>query len=86
MSRVRVGRRDASAVGELLQVIGEEGEAARDVRANAARWAGAIQRTMERSDLQTVASVLLEASEDKAISSPRRRNARYWSAKLESRV
>jgi hypothetical protein len=86
MSRVRVGKRDASTVGELLQVIGQDRGAAGDVRANAAYWAGAMQRIMERGDLQTVAWVLFEASEDKAMSSSRRRNARYWSAKLEARV
>jgi hypothetical protein len=86
MGTVRVRKRDLSAVGELLQAIGQGEHVAGDLRLNAMHWAGAIRRTMERSELQTVAWVLLEASEDKALPAPRRHNARYWAAKLEAHV
>jgi hypothetical protein len=85
MAKIRVGGRAVSRVGRLLRNISSDASVAPDVRANAAYWAAAVRGTMERRDLQTLAWILLDASNEKGISLTQRRSARYWAANLEAR-
>jgi hypothetical protein len=86
MVKIRVGGRAASRVGRLLRKISRDAGVAPDVRSNAAHWSGAVRRTMNRRDVQTLAWVLLDASQEKSIPLARRRSARYWAANFEART
>jgi hypothetical protein len=86
MAKIRVGGRAALQVGKLLKAISGDTGVAPDVRANTAYWAGAVRRTMDQRDLQTLAWVLLDASQEKGVPLTRRRSAQYWAANLEARV
>ena len=83
MGNVKIGAQRAARVGSLLQKLGEEPALPADVQANAAYWATAMTRKMDRRDIQTVAWLLLEASGDRQMPSADRHSARYWAAYLE---
>jgi hypothetical protein len=57
------------------------------LRANAALWAGRMERTMDRRDLQRVVWLLQSASKNGG-GMPRgeRRLARRWAAHLQARI
>jgi uncharacterized protein (UPF0147 family) len=86
MVRVRLGGRPAVQVGRLLRNVSNDTGVAPDVRANAAYWASAVRRTMDYRDLQTLAWVLQDVSQERAVPLLQRRSARYWAANIEART
>jgi hypothetical protein len=83
MGNVKIGARDAVRVGGLLQKLGGQQGLPADLQANAAYWATAMARRMDRRDIQTVAWLLLEASGHRHVPFADRRTARYWAAYLD---
>jgi hypothetical protein len=86
MTRVRVGRRDATTVGRLLREIGGRKGLSAGLQSDADRWASAIDRTMDSSDLERLALLLRQASAERGLASSYRDAARYWAAYLEGRI
>ncbi len=86
MRKVKIGSLRAARVSGLLRKLGSDQAVPSDLRANAAYWARAVARKMDRRDLQTVAWLLLSASGERRVSFSHRRNARYWGTYLEGRI
>jgi hypothetical protein len=86
MRKVKVGSFRAARVSGLLRKLGTDQRTPSDLRANAAYWATAMARKMDRRDLQTVSWLLLSASGERRVSFSNRRNARYWATYLEGRI
>lgn len=86
MRKIKVGSFRAARVSGFLRKLGSDQRTPSDLRANAAYWARAMSRKMDRRDLQTVAWLLLSASGERRVSFSNRRNARYWATHLESRI
>jgi hypothetical protein len=86
MTKVRVGRRDAATVGRLLEEISQGPGLSADLQHKVGWCAAAVDRTMDRSDLEHVAVLLRQASTERGLSNTHRNAARYWAAYLEGRV
>jgi hypothetical protein len=86
MRKVKIGSIHAARVSGLLRKLESDQAVSSDLRANAAYWARAMARKMDRRDLQTVAWLLLSASGEGHVPFARRRNARYWATYLEGRI
>jgi hypothetical protein len=86
MTKVRVGRRDAATVGRLLEEISQGQGLSAHLQHKVGRSVAAVDRTMDRSDLERVTVLLRQASTDRGLSSSHRNAARYWAAYLEGRV
>lgn len=86
MRKVKIGWLRSANVSSLLRKLGSDQGIPSDLRANADYWARAMARRMDRRDLQTVAWLLLSASDERNVTFARRRNARYWGTYLEGRI
>ena len=86
MARIRVSGQAVSKVGRLLRAISRYADVAPNVRADAAYWAGAVRRTMDQRELQTLAWVLRDVSQEKVLPLNWRRSAGYWAANLGARI
>jgi hypothetical protein len=69
---VTLGRRDAAAIRRLLRDIGQE--------------ALTVHRTMERRDIQAIAWLLREATQNGALPVATRQAAGDWYTRLEDRI
>ena len=86
MQKVKIGSLHAARVSGLLHKL-ERGQAVpSDLRTNAAYWARAMARRMDRRDLQTVAWLLLTTSGERRVPFTHRRNARHLATYLEGRI
>lgn len=86
MGKVQIGTKEAKAVNGLLREIADGVRGAPRLQSTASYWAGCMNQTMDRSDLNKVALVLLEASGDRAIARAQRRTARWWAGWLRART
>jgi hypothetical protein len=86
VSKVKLGTRDAAQVSRSLRQISSGRVVPLDLRGNAMYWAAVVRPAMEWHDLQAVAWLLQDASDDFGLSSLQRRAARYWVAYLEARM
>jgi hypothetical protein len=81
-----IGPEDAATVSHLLGEIGDGSEVPSDIRAAALFWSSEVSAEMDRVDLQTVAWLLRDASEQRRVASASRDQARYWAAYIEGRM
>ncbi len=81
-----IGPDDAVTVSHLLGEIGDGSGAPGDIRAAALFWASEVSADMDRVDLQTVAWLLRDASDQRRVASANRDQARYWAAYIEGRI
>jgi hypothetical protein len=86
MNRVRIGTSGAATVSRLLGEIGAGRGLAQDLRSFASHWAPAVQRKMDRRDVEVVASLLRSASVARGFPASEREKAHYWAGYLESRM
>jgi hypothetical protein len=86
MASVRIGPTGASTVGRLLSEISHGKGLPPDMRDDAGRFAAAIQRKMDRQDVEKVAWLLWNVSAARSWPSSRREQARYWATFLEGRL
>jgi hypothetical protein len=86
MSRVRIGMTGATTVSRLLSDISARRGLADDLREYATYWAPAVQRKMDRRDVEVVASLLRSASVARGFPTAKREKAHYWAGYLESRM
>jgi hypothetical protein len=86
MGKVQIGSNEAVAVGGLLCEIANGARGKGRLRSSATYWAQSMNQAMDRSDLNKVAWVLMEASGDHSISRAQRRNARWWASYLRAQT
>ncbi len=87
-TRSTIDAYDAATVCGLLRDLGDlpGRRMAADLRDAATFWASQIHPGMQRGDLQTIAWLLRDASDDLRVPGPCRDEARYWAAYLEGRL
>jgi hypothetical protein len=83
---VQVGTKEAMAVNGLLREIADAVRSTPRLQSTAAYWAGCMDQTMDRSDLEKLALMLMEASGERAIPRAQRRTARWWAGWLRART
>ena len=86
MSSVRIGTSGVATVSRLLGEISAGRGLADDLREYATYWAPAVQRKMDRRDVEVVASLLRSASVSRGLPAAKREKAHYWASYLESRM
>jgi|RhiMetdeSRZDD1v2_1073273.scaffolds.fasta_scaffold1851047_2 hypothetical protein len=86
MRSVRIGSSGVATVSRLLGDISAGRGLASDLREYATYLAPAVQRKMDRRDVEVIASLLRSASVARDFPPAKREKAHYWASYLESRM
>ena len=86
MARVRLRRRETTAVRRLLREIGQGQGVPTDLRHSASRHIRAVRRSMRKADVDRVAGVFRRASVQRELAPTCQDAATYWAAYFEGRV
>jgi uncharacterized protein (UPF0147 family) len=86
MARVTITADEASRVADMLREIGSGYHVPSSLRADATLWARRMEVTMDRRDLQQVASLLRSASKSDGMPRQGRRTAQRWAAHIRARI